>query len=164
VSGRFLIFAVLGLAVIAAAIFVIFSSTKGAHLELQGKILKVRTGALDDQNSIAVLDFRIEDVADVPFVVREVNISLDKSDGSKLEGALVSKSDVQQLFAYNRFLGSPYNEILSIRDKIAPHSRTDRMAAARFELPEAQLESAKAIRLHLQDMDGPEFETTSSVK
>lgn len=163
-SKQLLIFVGVGLVVIAGGIFMVFSSTKGAHLELKGQILKVRTGALDDQNSAAVLDFRVENPSDIPFVVREVNVTLEKQEGTTAEGQLVSKVDMDQLFQYNRFLGQQYNGALSLRDKVPPHATVDRMIAVRFEVPVAQLENGKAVRLQIQDLDGPLFETSHKLK
>lgn len=154
----------IGLLVIIAAILGILYSTKGSHLELKGQIIKIRTGAIDENSSAAVLDFRVENVSDIPFVVRIVKISAEKDNGDKIEGALVSKPDLKMLLDFNKFLGGQYNEALSIRDKIAPHQVMDRMAAARFEVPQAQLEAARQIHLYIQDMDGPEFETAKSLK
>ena len=163
-SKTFLIFFAVGVIVIGAAVFWVVYSHKGAHLELKGEILKIRTGALSDQDSIAVLDFRVENISDVPFVVREVEVTLYKQDGTKADSAMISKSDMKQLFQYNRFLGSQYNDALIIKDKIAPHETVDRMVAARFDIPAKDLESAKKIHLSIQDMDGPLFETERSLK
>lgn len=163
-SKQFLIFVGIGVVVIAVAIFAVFSSTKGSHLELKGQVLKVRTGALDEQSSAAVLDFRLENPSDVPFIVRDVNVTAEKQDGSSVEGSIVSKSDIKQLLQYNRFLGQSYNDVLTIRDKIAPHSTLDRMVAVHFEVPVSQLEGGKAIHLQIQDMDGALFETAHPVK
>ena len=163
-SKQFLIFVAIGVAVIAVAIFAVFSSTKGSHLELKGQILKVRTGALDDQSSAAVLDFRLENPSNVPFVVRDVNVTVEKQDGSSVDGSIVSKSDISQLLQYNRFLGQRFNDVLTIRDKIAPHSTLDRMVAVHFEVPAPQLENGKAIHLQIQDMDGALFESAHSMK
>jgi hypothetical protein len=163
-SKQLLTFVGVGVAVIGIAIFFVFSSTKGSHLELKGEILKIRTGALDEQNSAAVLDFRVENPSDVPFVVRDVSAKLEKPDGTTFEGLVVARSDMNTLFQYNRFLGQQYNDALTIKDKIAPHSKVDRMVAVRFEVPDNQLESAKAIHLEIQDMDGAIFDTTHAVK
>lgn len=149
---------------IGGIIIAVLSGTKGSHLELQGKVLKTRTGGLSDSDSVAVLDFRIRNTSDIPFVVRQVKVTLEKADGEKADGNLVSKTDMQKLFQFNRFLGDPYNDALSIRDRVPPHGEIDRMVAARFELPQAELESSKTIDLWIQDMDGAEFETTSKLK
>ena len=163
-SKQFLIFFGVGLLVIGIAVFAIVSSTKGAHLELQGQVLKVRTAALSDDDSIAVLDFRVENISDVPFVVRLIEVTIDKQDGSSAQGVNVSKGDLKRLFQYNRFLGDQYNDALTIKDPIPPHAKVDRMVAARFDLKNRDLEAVKAIHLTIQDMDGALFETSRSVK
>ena len=113
-SKQLLIFFGVGVVAIAIAVVVILTANKGAHLQLQGKILKVRTGALGEGNSIAVLDFRVENPSDVPFVVRNVEMTLEKQDGEMADGVTVSKSDLKQLFQYNRFLGDQYNDGLGL--------------------------------------------------
>lgn len=163
-SKRFLILFGLGIVLIGAAVFAVLYTHKGNHLELQGKILKIRTGALSDSDSIAVLDFRVENVSDVPFVVRQVEVTIDKQQGGTEESAIIAKSDLHLLFQYNRFLGDQYNDALTIKDTVPPHATVDRMVAARFDVPNKELEGAKTIHLSIQDMDGPLFETSRSVK
>src|SRR5277367_2791661 len=163
-SKRFLIFFGAGILAVALAVLAILSATKGAHLELQGKIIKIRTGALSEDDSIAVLDFRVQNVSDVPFVVREVDVTLEKPNGATAQGNNISRDDLKQLFNYNRYLGDQYNDSLSIKDTIAPHTTVDRMVAARFDVKNRDLEAAKAIHLSIQDMDGTLFETSRSVK
>lgn len=163
-SKQFLIFFGVGVLVIAVSVFAILYSHRGAHLELQGKILKIRTGELSDRDSIAVLDFRVTNVSDVPFVVRQVEVTLDKQDGKTEESAMISKMDLHQLFQFNRFLGDQYNDSLTLKDQIAPHQTVDRMVAARFDIPNKELESGKTIHLSIQDVDGPLFETSRSPK
>ena len=162
-SKRLLIFFGVGVVAVVIAVVVILSANKGAHLQLQGKILKVRTGALGEGNSIAVMDFRVENSSDKPFVVRNVEITLEKPNGEMLDGVTVSKSDLKQLFQYNRFLGDQYNEGLGLQDKVAPHSTVDRMVAAHFEVSNEDLEKAKAVHLSIQDVDGPLWETSQSI-
>ena len=152
------------MALVAALVFGVFSSNKGAHLKLEGEVLKARTGALADTDSVAVLDFRVKNTSDVPFVVRTLKMTLEKADGQKEEGSVVSKTDLKQLFQYNRFLGSPYNDALTMRDKVPPHGQIDRMVAARFDVPQQQLETSKALHIWMQDMDGAEFETSYKLK
>jgi hypothetical protein len=163
-SKQFLIFFGVGVVAVALAVVAILSYTKGSHLVLQGKIIKVRTGALSDSDSIAVLDFRVENPSDVPFVVREVAVTVEKPDGSTIDGVNVSKDDLKRLFQYNRFLGDQYNDSLTIKDKVPPHTTVDRMVATRFDLKNHDLEAAKAIHLSIQDLDGPLFETSRSLK
>jgi len=163
-NKRFLILFGVGIAAVVLAVVAILSYTKGAHLVLQGKIMKVRSGALSDQDSIVVLDFRVENPSDLPFVVREVDVNLEQKDGSMTLGANIAKDDLKRLFQYNRFLGDQYNDSLTIKDTVPPHSTVDRMVAARFDVPNKDLEASKAIHLSIQEMSGPLFETASSVK
>ncbi len=162
-NKRLLIFFGIGVVAVAIAVVVIWTGNKGSHLELVGKILKVRTGALGDGNSIALMDFRVENPSNKPFVVRNVEISLEQKSGEMLDGVTVSKSDLKQLFRYNRFLGDQYNEGLGLQDTIAPHSTVDRMVAAHFEVSNDDLEKAKAVHLSIQDVDGPLWETSQSI-
>ncbi|HTA68097.1 MAG TPA: hypothetical protein VK776_07455 [Bryobacteraceae bacterium] len=163
-SKQLLIFFGVGVLVIGIAIFLVLTSTKGSHLVLNGKVLKVRTGALSDSDSIAVMDLRMENPSNLVFVVRQVEVTLEKKDGSMADGLVVAKGDLKQLFQYNRFLGDQYNDSLTIKDQIPPHATVDRMLAARFDVKKDDLEAAKAIHVSIQDMDGPLFETTAPVK
>jgi hypothetical protein len=164
ISKQFLIFLGVGLVVIGGALFLVFSTTKGNHLELKGDVLKIRTGALDEKNSAAVLDVRLTNPSDVPFVVREVSVTVDGQDGQSTNGSVVSKTDLKQLFAYNRFLGDQYNEGLGIKDSIAPHATVDRMVAVQFEIPAAQLDNSKVLHFEVQDLDGALFDATRKMK
>jgi hypothetical protein len=145
--------------VVGIVLFSVLSGTKGAHLELKGQVVKARTGALDEGHSIAILDFRVANPSDIPFVVRQVWVTVEKADGEKLRGDLVSKMDVNRVFEYNKFLGVQYNDPLSIKDEVKPHGQIDRMVAASFPLSQADLEKSKTIDLWVQDMDGIEFDT-----
>ncbi len=158
-NKQFLIFFGVGIAVIAALLYFSFATTKTNHLELQGKILKVRTGVLDENSSAAVVDFRVENPSDIPFVVREVTATLTKANGASEDGMMISKADFAQLLTYNKFLGKEYNDGLAIRDRIAPHSTVDRMVAIQFQQPASVFDQAKALKLVVEDMDGPEWET-----
>ena len=163
-SKRFLIFFGVGMVAVAIAVIAILDYTKGSHLVLQGQILKIRTGGLSDADSVAVLDFRVTNPSNIPFVVRTVDVSLEQPGGNLVEGNTVSKSDLKQLFDYNKFLGERYNDGLGMKDTIPPHSTVDRMVAARFDVNNRDLEKGKAIHLSIQDMDGPLFETSRSIQ
>jgi len=163
-SKQFLIVFGVGILLVAGAVFGILYSNKGSHLVLKGEILKVRTGALSDQDSILVLDLRLENPSDVPFVVRQVEVTLDKADGNTSQAAIISKIDIHQIFQFNRFLGDQYNDSLSMKDKVLPHSKIDRMVAARFDIPIKDLDGAKQFHLSIQDLDGPLFELSHPVK
>ena len=151
---RFLPFLGLGLAVVAAMAGALLWVQRGAHLELAGSIQKVRTLALPDSATVAILDFRFVNTADYRFDVRGVEVLLDTADGRTLSGAVVSEYDARQLFSYYPILGQKYNQTLVARTRIAPHQSLDRMIAARFEIPEQQFEQRKGLRVRVEDVDG----------
>jgi hypothetical protein len=123
-----------------------------------GAILKVRTQALDESSSIAVVDFRVENTSDTGLVIRNVSVSLEAKDGKKYPGASVSEGDAQSLFKYYPVLGQKFNDTLRVRDKIAAHQTVDRMIAARFEVPESQLAERARLIVRVEDVDGPAAE------
>jgi hypothetical protein len=163
VDRRFWIFLVLGLAVVGAGIFMLLTTTSGAHLRLEGKILKVRVLPLTGSAaSLVIVDFRATNPSDVPFVASSVTLQLDPAKGDTLDGTPISKPDVDNVFRYEKLLGPKYNDVFSLQDRIAPHQTADRMAAARFNITESAVNSRKALRVRLEDVDGAVAELTEA--
>jgi hypothetical protein len=150
----------IGLVVIAIAVAAILYIQRGAHVELKGAILKVRTLALEDNSSLAVADFRFANNSDYPFVVRSVDMSVTGPDGQTYQGTPVSEVDAKRLFEYYPVLGQKFNDTLLARDHIAAHHSEDRMLAARFEIPIARLDARKNLKIRIEDVDGPVSELT----
>lgn len=148
----------MGLVAVAIAVAWMFYINRGAHIEPAGKILKVRTLGLDENSSVAIVDFRVTNSSDYTVVVREVNVTMDAPNGSAIDGETVSETDARRLFQYYPILGQKYNDSLIIRDRIKPRSTIDRMIAARFEIPVARLDARKRLRLRVVDIDGPSGE------
>ena len=147
-----------GLGVVACGVAGMFYMQRGAHIELKGAILKVRTQAMDENSSVAVVDFRFVNPSNYPFVVRQVDVSIEDKDGKPLEGSQVSELDARRLFEYFPQLGQKYNDSLLMRNKIPPRESMDRMIAARFEVPESALQSRKKLSVRIVDLDGPTAE------
>ncbi len=154
-SKGFLIAFGAGLAVVVVAIGAVLFMQRGAHIELKGSILKVRTAAMDDSSSVAVVDFRFANPASYPFVVRSVDVSIIGADGNVYQGKPVSEVDAQRLFQFYKLLGQKYNDSLLMRDKIGARRTEDRMIAARFEIPERLLSARKNLKIRIEDVDGP---------
>src|ERR1700688_3822176 len=97
------IFLGLGLAVVGGLIFTMLTATQGAHLRLEGKILKGRVLALPGRAAaIVVVDFPETNPSNVPFVVNSVTLHLQPATGDATDGATVSKSDVENIFRYEK--------------------------------------------------------------
>ena len=150
---RILLFALVGLAAVAATVAWVFHIQRGAHMELSGSILKVRTLATDENSSVALIDFRITNVADYQWMVRSVAVSVIDGQGYLVEGSTISDSDAARLFDYYPLLGQKYNDSLTIRSRIQPRQTVDRMIGVRFEIPEAQVLSRKNLKIRVEEVD-----------
>ena len=144
-----------GVVAIAIAILAILYMQRGAHIELKGAILKIRTAPMDANSSVGVIDFRFDNPANYPFVVRTVDVIVEDKQGNRYLGSPVPEVDAKRLFEFYPLLGQKYHDSLLSRDKIKPRTSEDRMIAARFELPEAKLESRKRFIVRIEDVDGP---------
>jgi hypothetical protein len=144
-----------GLAVAAGIVGLIVYMQWGAHVELRGALLKVRTQEMDQTSSVAVVDFRFAHPSDYPFIVRRVDVLVTGKDGKVLEGQTIADSDAQRLFQYYPLLGQRFNESLRMRDRIDARQSSDRMVAARFEAPVNVLEERKQLIVRIEDVDGP---------
>jgi hypothetical protein len=113
---------------------------------------------MDENSSIAVVDFRFVNSSDYNFVVREVGVTVEDKDGKTIDGATVSELDARRLFEYYPQLGQKFNDTLIMKSKIPPHQSMDRMIVARFEVPESQLDARKDLTVRVVDVDGPTSE------
>ncbi len=145
-----------GLIAVAVLVGAVLYVQKGAHIDLTGKVLKVRTLSTDETSSIAAIDFRFSNPASYPFVVRELTVTIADKKGAIVESSIVSEVDARRLFEYYPALGQKYNDSLVMRDKIPGGATMDRMIVARFEVPESTLTSRKNLTVRIVDVDGPE--------
>ena len=140
--------------VVVAFIAVVFYVQRGSHLVLQGQVLKVRTAPLDERSCIVVLDFRTTNPADFTYTVRSVAVVLEDASGTQTEGTTTAEVDAQRLFEALPLLGQKYNKSLIVRDEIPAHATRDYMIAARFEVPEAQVDKRKAFLIRITENSG----------
>ena len=153
-----------GLVAVVCMVGFVFYVQRGAHIELKGAVLKVRTQSMDENSSVAVVDFRFVNPSNYPFVVQEVDVSIVDKDGKTVEGMQVSELDARRLFEYYPALGQKYNDSLIMRDKIPGRASMDRMIVSRFDVPESVLESRRYLKVRIVDVDGPEAELRETRK
>ena len=144
----------IGLGVVVIAVVGILIMQRGAHIGLEGSVLKVRTAPLDENSTIAVVDFRFTNSGNVPFWVRTVSLEMEEKDGRQYDGMVISEIDARRLFEAMPLLGTKYNDTLVLRDKIPGHTSGDRMIAARFEAPEARINARKRFIVRIEEVDG----------
>jgi hypothetical protein len=148
------LFPLIGLGIVAAIVGGALYSNRGSHVVLDGQIQKVRTHSVDERSSAAIIDFRFVNPARYPFVVRDVELFLVGKDGKETPGMVVSDIDAKRLLDAVPELGPKYNDTLKVRDKVMPKQSDDRMVAARFEVPEADLQARARFRIRVEDVDG----------
>lgn len=154
-KNRFAATFAIGIGIIAIVVVGILYMQRGARIGLAGSILKVRTAPLDENSTIAVIDFRFANPGNVPFWVRSVSLVMEDKDSSQYEGKVISEVDAKRLFEALPLLGEKFNDTLVLRDKIPGHTSQDRMVAARFEAPEARINSRKRFLVRIEEVDGP---------
>jgi hypothetical protein len=144
----------IGLACIGIVVAGVLFMQRGARVGLTGNVLKIRTAPLDENSSVAVLDFRFSNPGNVLFVVRTVTVLMEEKDGKQYEGRTVAETDAKRLFEAIPLLGQKFTDTLVLRDKIPGHTFQDRMVAARFDAPESRIEGRKRFLIRIEEVDG----------
>jgi hypothetical protein len=157
-SKNFMIALGVGLVCIVIAVAGILYMQKGARVGVTGQVLKVRTAPLDENSTIVVLDFRVTNPGDYPFVPRNVTVIAEDGSGNRTEGITAPEIDAQHIFEGIPVLGEKYNKTLIIHDKVDPRGTLDRMVAARFDQPESKLQGRKRFVIKIEEIDGQLFE------
>lgn len=157
-------FPLIGLAVMAAVVGGGLYLNRGSHVALNGEIKKVRLHEVDARNSVAILDFRFSNPADYQFMVRTIELFMEAgAPGSEpVPGFIVADIDAKRLLDAIPDLGPKYNDSLKVRDRIPPKASDDRMIAARFEVPVADLQKRTRFRIRIEDVDGAVSELTET--
>jgi hypothetical protein len=146
------------LVVIAFLVWRGFVSTKGNHLDPVGRIGKVREQKVDDNEVVVVLDFNLRNDADLPMIVRTVEVNIDARDGSVVAGKMIGAADLANVFRNYPDLGEQYNPPLKARDELKAHDSIDRMVGFRFDVSEEAVLKRKDVVLHIEDITGPVVE------
>ena len=143
----------IGLVVVAIAVGVILQTTRKNRVELTGSVLRVRSHAVDPETTVVFADIRVSNPSTQQFVVKEVEVYVDE-----LEGDEFAENDAQRLFSYYPVLGKKDNPNLTIRQKINPGETIDRMISVRVSASDESVQSRKALRIVVTDVDGAKTE------
>jgi hypothetical protein len=143
-----------GLLAVLLIVGFVFFVKRGDHLAPKGSVLKERTIALDDHNSLLLLDIRINNDSDVTMSVDKISMSVDLPGGTSSDGHVLGKSDLMAEFGFYPLLGEKFNPALAANDVIRPRAMADRMIAASFEIPVTQLDSRQKVTIQIKDASG----------
>jgi hypothetical protein len=147
-------------AVVAVLIWVAFASTKGLHLAPKGAIGKVRTVKVDENATLAILDFNIVNDSDRDMLVHSIEANLTEADGSSVPGNVVSPDDDEKAFRVYKILGEQYNPVLKERAIVPARQSVDRMIGILFNAPEEDVENRKKLDVRIEDATGIAFSLT----
>ena len=156
--SSFLITFIAGLGVIALAVCGVMYMQRGAHLDLPGKIVKIRTVPIDDTHSVAVADYQVHNTSDYPFEVRSVSLILEDPNGAQHTGLTSSEIDAQRFFDGTPILGPKNSKSLIMQQRVPGNATEDHMVLANFELPESQLQARKRFIVRIEEIDGKTWE------
>src|SRR3954452_9916056 len=118
------IYVPLGLAVVALVLGLTLWSNQGSRLILDGSIQKVRLQTIDDANTVAVVEFRLNNPADYPYFVKTAELIVEDAKGTRTAGTLFRKSDLKSFFDfYKASLGQQFNESIYVGQQLASHKQ-----------------------------------------
>ena len=127
---------------------------RDTHVELVGEIKKVRTGALDDQRSVIVLDFRVTNPSGYSFQVNDLDLDVTMG-GKVVAGRFIPETDMKNVFLGVPELGEKYNPSFAFKERVAKKTTVDRMTAFVVPVPLVQLEDRTKLVLRFGEVDGP---------
>ena len=140
--------------IVAIAVAVIFWANRGSQTRLEAKVLKTRIIETEDGSTLAVVELRIHNPANVAFVTREVQLQVTQANGATVDGAAVTQDDLDRLLAYYKLYGPRYNPVLRGKEKLAGGVTVDRTVAAAIPLAPKAVETRKAFVVTVDDVDG----------
>ncbi len=129
------------------------SVNRGQQVTLVGEVKKVRTGKLDEQRSVVVLDFRVTNPSGYPFQVRDLNLEVT-TRGKAVAGRFIPEVDAKNVFLGVPELGEKYNPSFASEERVAKKSTVDRMTAFVVDLPLRELDDRTKMVMRIRDADG----------
>ncbi len=143
-----------GLVAAAVAVGLAMWGNRGSQVRLEVDEVKARTVGTDENASILILELRVKNPAQVPFVVREVRLTATHPNRGEAAGRPVAEPDLDRVLDYYRHLGPRYNPTLKVKEKIAGGAQIDRTLAASFDWPENALQARTGVLVEIEDVDG----------
>jgi len=127
-------------------------ATSGEQARLEGRITEVRTLAVEENASVLLVNFEVENITNLPFVAHERWLEVIDAQGDQFQGRTVNGVDVNDLFRYFAAeLGGMKDEPFVAQTRIEAGEKHRGLLAARFEMSKEALDSRRAIILRIFD-------------
>jgi hypothetical protein len=124
----------------------------------EGKIGKVRLVPVNPEDapnqSLAVLDFTLTNDTNRQIVVRSLQPSFDRKDGSSVDGDMVAARDIDNIFRNYPDLGEQYYPAMKSQDILPPNGSIDREVVVRFDVPQDTFAGRKDVVLRVDTNGG----------
>jgi hypothetical protein len=147
-------YTVFGLLLVALLAGTVYWFNRGSQVRLNAEVIRVRIVSTSDSTAVLIAELRIDNPAEVPFVVRSVTASLTAADGSAKSGDPVAQGDLDRLLGYYASEGPRFNETLKVRARLAGRTRRDWTVAVSFPLAKPAIEARRAMAFEIEDVDG----------
>jgi hypothetical protein len=144
----------IGLGVAALLVAGILLKQRGSTARLAGAITNVRTLGVEENASVAFVDFRFTNDSKLLFIVQQTGMTVTDSIGNVREGRILSASDTNQLFDLFPALGTKTADPLIMKIRVGSGQSKTAMLAARFEMSKAELDARKKITVLVHEVDG----------
>jgi len=161
-AKRVILMAGVAVALLAIGIAIALRANRPSHIEITGRIQKVRTQALDENGTAVFIDLRMTNPSKHNFIVRDVLVTLDTAKGDTVTGATAADADVDRLFEFFPAAGPRYNPTFKTGDRVGPGESFDRMVTARIDLPEADVRRRRGLTVRFTDVDAIRSEIAES--
>jgi hypothetical protein len=122
--------------------------------QLEGGITQVRTLAMDERSSVAIVDFEASNPSIVEMMIGDRTLRIKNERGVPYEGRTIGAVDIKELFQYFPALGEMKNEPLIKRVRVPASESVSGLVAARFEIPKHELDLRQELTLEITDIDG----------
>jgi len=145
---------VIACVIVGIVVAIVFWTNRGSQVRLEARVVKTRIIPTDDAAALAVLEVRIQNPANVLFVICETHLKAVLADGSEVEGVPVTEGDLDRYLGYYKVYGPRFNPVLRTKEKIHANTMIDRTIAASFPRSAAELEKRRGFALEVVDLDG----------
>lgn len=138
------------IAVGAAAVGYLFFAGDSQQ-RLDGAITLVRTLGVEENASVAFVNFEVRNPTNRPFTAYDRRLELVTEDERRIVGKIVQGPDLTDLFEYFPDLGAMRDEPFLHEGTIEAGETRRGLLAARFEVPEDSLRQRTTLVLKLTD-------------
>lgn len=139
-------------ALILAGGVVLFNRDTAPRLD--GEITQVRTLGMDQNSSVAIVNFDAVNGSDNLLIIGRRDLVVVDKYGLERPGSTISVTDLKYLFDLYPALGGMGFEPLVDRVRVEPGEPLRGILAARFDMAKHDLDQRQAIIFRIEDVDG----------